>query len=52
MSESRITDPASRIPDPPIHEKGLISFAGVKKPAWSVVQQIYKATAQIGPSAR
>ena len=35
-------------PDPPIHEKGLITFAGVKKPAWYDVQKIYKSTKQIG----
>lgn len=34
-------------PDPPIHEKGLISFAGVKKPAWYDAQRIYKGTTQI-----
>ncbi|WP_354698648.1 Putative beta-glucuronidase [Paraconexibacter sp. AEG42_29] len=34
-------------PNPPIHEKGLITFAGVKKPAWFDVQRIFKGTKQI-----
>ncbi len=34
-------------PAPPIHQKGLISFAGVKKPAWFDVQRIFKGTVQI-----
>ncbi|GAC1439081.1 MAG: beta-glucuronidase [Solirubrobacteraceae bacterium] len=35
------------VPDPPVHEKGLISFAGAKKPAWYDVQAAYKATQQL-----
>jgi beta-glucuronidase len=35
-------------PSPPIHTKGLITQDGVKKPAFFVLQQIFKATQQIG----
>lgn len=35
-------------PQPPIHQKGLITFAGVRKPAFAEVQRIYKATQQLG----
>ena len=35
-------------PDPPIHEKGLITFAGVRKPAFYEVQKAYRATKQFG----
>ncbi|MCW3017073.1 MAG: hypothetical protein JWO02_4165 [Solirubrobacterales bacterium] len=38
-------------PDPPIHQKGLISFAGVKKPAWFDVQRMFKGTTQIRATA-
>lgn len=34
-------------PSPPIHQKGLISFSGVKKPAWYDAQRIFRATHQI-----
>ncbi|HWK17318.1 MAG TPA: glycoside hydrolase family 2 TIM barrel-domain containing protein [Solirubrobacteraceae bacterium] len=34
------------LPDSPIHQKGLISFTGFKKPAYYVVRQIFRATAQ------
>jgi beta-glucuronidase len=34
-------------PHSPIHEKGLITFNGVKKPAWYDAQRIFKATKQI-----
>ncbi|MGI8558511.1 MAG: glycoside hydrolase family 2 protein [Solirubrobacteraceae bacterium] len=34
-------------PHPPIHEKGLISFTGDKKPAYFDVQAAYKATQQL-----
>ncbi|MCW3041321.1 MAG: hypothetical protein JWM31_3226 [Solirubrobacterales bacterium] len=34
-------------PHPPIHEKGLITFAGVKKPAWFDTQRLFRATKQI-----
>jgi beta-glucuronidase len=36
-------------PAPPIHQKGLITMAGVKKPAFADVQRIYKGTVQYGP---
>jgi beta-glucuronidase len=36
-------------PDPPMHEKGLITFAGQLKPAFSDVQRIYRATTQLRP---
>jgi beta-glucuronidase len=39
-------------PTPPIHTKGLISFDGVKKPAFFTVQGIYKATNQLGTPSR
>jgi glycosyl hydrolase family 2 len=35
-------------PHPPIHEKGLVTFDGVPKPAFGDVQRIYRATPQIG----
>ena len=35
-------------PNPPIHEKGLVTFDGVRKPAFGDVQRIYRATPQIG----
>ncbi|MBA2637549.1 MAG: beta galactosidase jelly roll domain-containing protein [Solirubrobacterales bacterium] len=31
-------------PRPPIHEKGLLTFDGAKKPAWADVQRSYQAT--------
>jgi beta-glucuronidase len=34
-------------PHPPIHEKGLISFDGVRKPAFFDVQRIYRGTQQV-----
>jgi beta-glucuronidase len=36
-------------PSSPIHTKGLISFDGVRKPAFFEVQRIYHATQQIAP---
>jgi len=33
-------------PQPPIHQKGLVSFDGVRKPAFFDVERIYKATKQ------
>jgi beta-glucuronidase len=38
-------------PSPPIHQKGLITFAGAKKPAWFDVQRIFKGTTQIRATA-
>jgi hypothetical protein len=35
-------------PQPPLHQKGLISFDGVPKPAFFDVQRIYRATKQFG----
>jgi beta-glucuronidase len=35
-------------PNAPIHQKGLISFAGVPKPAYYVVRQLYRSTRQYG----
>src|SRR4029078_5916956 len=37
-------------PPPPIHEKGLVTFDGVRKPAFFDAQRIYRGTAQIGPA--
>jgi beta-glucuronidase len=39
-------------PHPPIHEKGLITFDGVRKPAFSDLQRIFRATKQIRSPAR
>jgi beta-glucuronidase len=38
-------------PNPPIHEKGLVTFDGVPKPAFADVQRAYHATPQIGAVA-
>jgi len=35
-------------PSPPLHTKGLLSFAGVAKPVYAVVRRIYRATRQYG----
>ncbi|MGZ6644199.1 MAG: glycoside hydrolase family 2 protein [Solirubrobacteraceae bacterium] len=35
-------------PQPPLHQKGLITFDGQKKPAFYDVQRIFKATKQFG----
>jgi glycosyl hydrolase family 2 len=37
-------------PNPPIHEKGLFTFAGLPKPVLSTIQRIYKSTTQYGPA--
>lgn len=39
-------------PHPPIHEKGLITFDGVRKPAFFDVQRIFRATQQIRSAKR
>jgi beta-glucuronidase len=39
-------------PNPPIHQKGLISFAGVRKPAFFEAQRLFKATAQLRAAPR
>jgi beta-glucuronidase len=36
-------------PNPPLHQKGLITYDGVKKPAWADVQRWYSTTAQFIP---
>jgi hypothetical protein len=38
------------LPDPPFNQKGLVDLAGNLKPAFAVVQGIYKATVQIAPA--
>jgi beta-glucuronidase len=35
-------------PAPPIHQKGLITFFGVKKPAFNIVRQLYGQVRQYG----
>jgi beta-galactosidase/beta-glucuronidase len=35
-------------PQAPIHQKGLLTFAGAPKPAWFDTQQLFKATDQLG----
>jgi beta-glucuronidase len=37
-------------PNPPIHEKGLYTFAGQPKPVLGTIQRIYKSTTQFGPA--
>ncbi len=39
-------------PQPPIHQKGLVSFDGVRKPAFFDVQRIFKATKQFRAAPR
>jgi beta-glucuronidase len=34
-------------PQPPIHQKGLVTFDGAPKPAFADVQRIYTSTPQI-----
>jgi beta-glucuronidase len=43
-------DGGDPFPDPPFNQKGLIDLAGNFKPAFAVVQGIYKATVQIAPA--
>jgi beta-glucuronidase len=38
-------------PNPPLFQKGLISYDGVKKPAWADVQRWYTQTQQLIPLA-
>jgi beta-glucuronidase len=38
------------LPDPPFNQKGLVDPAGNFKPAFAVVQGIYRATIQIAPA--
>jgi len=35
-------------PNPPIHEKGLVTLDGIRKPAFADVQRVYRGTPQIG----
>jgi hypothetical protein len=37
-------------PNPPIHQKGLVTFDGAPKPAFGDVQRLFRATTQIGPA--
>ena len=39
-------------PQPPLHQKGLITYDGVRKPAYFDVQRIYKATKQFRAAPR
>jgi beta-glucuronidase len=41
-------DGGNPLPNPPIHEKGLLRFDGTKKPAWFDVQRLFAATPQFG----
>ena len=36
-------------PQPPIHQKGLVTYDGKRKPAWADVGRRFKATQQIAP---
>ena len=36
-------------PNPPVFQKGLITYDGVRKPAWTDVQRWYKATPPLIP---
>ncbi len=38
-------------PISPIHQKGLITYDGVRKPAWADVQRAYTTTQQFIPAA-
>jgi beta-glucuronidase len=37
-------------PTPPLHQKGLVTYDGVKKPAWADVQRAYTTTQQFIPA--
>jgi beta-glucuronidase len=40
-------------PEPPVHQKGLLRYGDfARKPAWTDVQQAYKATQQFTPVGR
>jgi beta-glucuronidase len=39
-------------PNSPIHQKGLVTYDGVRKPAWADIQRHYKATQQLIPVSR
>lgn len=34
-------------PQPPMHQKGLLTYAGQRKPAWADVQQAYRGVQQV-----
>jgi Glycosyl hydrolases family 2, TIM barrel domain/Glycosyl hydrolases family 2, sugar binding domain/Glycosyl hydrolases family 2 len=36
-------------PAPPVHQKGVITMQGVKKPGFADIQRVYKGTVQWGP---
>ena len=38
-------------PAAPVHQKGLVSYDGVKKPAFFDIQRWFKQTVQFGPPA-
>jgi len=38
-------------PSPPIHQKGVITYDGVRKPAYSDIQRAFKGTQQFIPPA-
>jgi beta-glucuronidase len=38
-------------PAPPLHQKGLITYDGQRKPAWNDVQRWYKATQTLVPAS-
>jgi beta-glucuronidase len=37
-------------PVSPVHQKGVVTYDGVRKPAWAEIQRWYKATQQFVPS--
>lgn len=37
-------------PNPPIHQKGLITYDGVRKPVWADMERAFKATQQFVPA--
>jgi beta-glucuronidase len=37
---------------PPLHQKGVVSFDGVPKPAFATLQQLFRGTSQIAPAGR
>lgn len=39
-------------PEPPIHQKGVVTFDGARKPAFADLQQAFRSTTQIGTAAR
>jgi beta-glucuronidase len=38
-------------PNAPVHQKGLVTYDGVRKPAWADVERWYKQTQQLIPAA-